>query len=955
MDELAIPIIDGRFPKEALLEYCCIVELNPASEEDDVDVTTIPQKDMMDIPDAPIREALNYLPKRNNGHVLTRVVDISLSGYDRRKYHRTSTGGDFLSPEDWLNWMIRDSMDVQPLKASLEPPSKIKHSLFSSNVYVSVKKADTISYHIEAKEVEARACDHARVAMWNNLVRHEMMHSAQEPAYILKPTLDIIVHSERASMDVPFELVGQSYISIGKNHRIVLGDDAYRKTLDGLTRLRVQGRIPELIRNEIQQLHQIRDAWITDSYNPRHIRSLELCRILSHIGRKMVHIEEEPKDESDLSVKFQFKLDEKFRINDDERNVIFTSKGQRNDQQRFFVLIMIAASDTYNSRIWWTNPYPCLRGALIASETSLGDVYWTLRHFYDWSVRSVYSPRQKEREDDKYLYSRVNLFDFDADPGTQIIHWEYKPITSTVKTTYERGNMCDLFPDVDGITTKFNKTAYTDMISELLNGGWNTREFKMYKILESVGNVLTIDFEKDTKLNSRSELSLPYYYDKWIYAPMFNARLKITQTEIAQRKADDPSIYRTLAPISSDPIDLQRMCLANYYDVRPAMHGRALSKRQEQSAYHKNLANLADYQDILKRRGYRKVENPCPLVTCSYILEKSALLWIDIMEKHVGYAPESEIEFDFPKVNTSTRIGTERIVDISQLVVLMIDWLYERRQTTRSVDEARWTVQVIRRVTGKSRLEAISREFPNFGEAVSRLACPKTVRDVMVINFLPFLFLLGDNMAYEHRQWSVPIILYADTLWFLPVEVGAYYNRFGIVSFLEYLTFFPSNHMRTVALDEAESKVGKLILEFYLNTTIYLGNIQQSVVSTKQILYETYLSSLCGGFTEGLVWYLPITHPQKCVVAIEICDDRVSAGYRCDKLRSRFPLSLDHLRGIVILSVSKSRAISAYSEGIVSHRLCKKNVLGFTCRVLLLKFSGHVFGNDEMLTKLLNV
>nr|AKV60674.1 VP2 [Bluetongue virus 14] len=955
MDELAIPIINGHFPKETLIEYDCIIELNPPVEDDAADVVQIPTRDMMDIPNVPIRDALKHLPQRNDGHVLTRVLDISLSGYDRRKYHKTNSGGEFYSPNEWLNWMINDSMDVQPLKVSLGLPPTIRHELFSSSVFISAKKADTTSYHIEPICEKDKACDHTRVSMWNNLTRHEMMHCAQESAYVLKPTYDITVYSERATTDEAFQQVGQKFVTITKNHRVVLGDDAYKKTLGGLTRLRVQGKIPSLIQNDIQQLNQIRDTWIRDSYNPRNIRSLELCKLLSGIGRKMVCIEEEPKNESDLSVKFQFKLDEKFRLDDSERGVIFTNKGQRNDQDRFYVLIMIAASDTYNSRIWWTNPYPCLRGALIAAETQLGDVYWTLRHFYEWSVRPAYSPRLREREDDKYIYGRVNLFDLDASPGTKIIHWTYDLITRESKITYHNGNPCDLNPDVDGIITKFNKTAYTDMIGELLNGGWNTREFKMYKILESVGNVLTIDFEKDAKLNSRSEFILPDYYDKWIYAPMFNAKLKITEVEIAQAKSDDPDVVRTLAPIGSDPITLQRLCLGNYYDIRPAMHGRALMKKQEQTSYHKTLAKTKDYSDVLNRRGYRKVEKPCPMVTCSYVLEKTALFWIDVMEKHVGDIEDSTDEFDFPRVDVTLPVETHKVVDVAQLSVLLIDFLYEKRRTVRDIDSARWTIELIRRVRGKDRLEAIRREFPNFGEAVTILMNPTRVKDVMVINFLPFLILLGDNISYEHRQWSIPIILHADSMWFLPVEVGAFYNRFGVISFLEYMMFFPSAQSRESELDEAEIKVSKLILEFYLDTTIFSGGVQRSVVSTKQILYEIYLSSLCGGYSEGLVWYLPITHPTKCVVAIEFSDDRVDAAHRCNRLRARFPLSAVHLKGIVILSIAKDRTVKAYTEGIVTHRLCKKNVLGFTCQILLLKFSGHVFGNDEMLTKLLNV
>nr|AKV60569.1 VP2 [Bluetongue virus 16] len=959
MEELVIPVITRQFDKKLVGRYDYVIELMEPEDGEwsGHDVTEIPNRRMFDIKQQNIREAIEYKPVDNDGEVLPRILDMSIACYDMKKSMMKRDGVDFVSNTKWLEWMIGDSMDVQPLRVQLkEDHSTIQYGMFSNTLHIDSRKADTTSYHTIAVESKGeRGCCHVHTAIWNHMVRNHLFNAVQEACYVFKPTYDLIVIGEKQNREDEFRIGEYNFYTITRNHRMRLGDNAYNQFMKGLVQLRVAGVTPNVIREEMAALDAIRDTWIGGNFERTHIKSLEICKLLSSIGRKMVNMEEEPKDERDLSVKFQFKLDDKFSTTDPERNVIFTHKTHRTNQDRFYVLLMIAASDTNNGRVWWSNPYPCLRGALIASECKLGDVYHKLRAWYEWSVRPEYKPRDLEREQEKYIVGRVNLFDLEGEPATKVFHWEYELINKVYQITNHTGNHCDLYPDDVEITAKFDEEKYGEMIQTIINEGWKHGDFKMFKILKEEGNPLLYDLEKDIRLDSRSQVIFPPYFNKWTHAPMFNAKVKPCEVELAQRKNEDPYVKRTVKPIRADCVDLLRYHMSHYMDVRVSMKGLSLAVKQTPSSIHQELAKDPLYPGFLQRRDENlDHKSVCPIVTNYFLLEKFYTLVLTIMEKHYWDLDDSDVTYEFPALDNSAYKTEGTLYDVSQVVVHMIDRFFEKRRFLRSVDECRWILHLVRSTQSRDRLCVLKRFFPTFGEGLCVNNFRK-VKDIMLLNFLPFFFLIGDNIAYEHRQWAVPLLFYADKIRVIPAEVGAYYNRFGLVSILELLTFFPSYEMRDNKVEEDVHACASAILDFYLTTTISNGGIQASIVSTKALLYETYLSSVCGGFSEAILWYLPITHPVKCLVALEVSDSLVDSNVRIDKIKRRFPLSHRHLRGVVQISVRPDRTFGVTTCGIVKHKICKKTLLKQRCDVILIQIPGYVFGNDELLTKLLNI
>nr|QHJ68637.1 VP2 protein [Bluetongue virus] len=959
MDEFAIPIVHGRvIPYDLVRSYDIVVDLDVRIDEegDKHDTTKIPEAYMCDVPNIAMQDANSAILGRNDGYALPRILDVSIAAYDTRKGYWKYRGIEKMTNQTWLKWAIKDFMDVQPLKVDLaDLEGKVRYDMFNCSARIDAKKAEAIYYGWAAQEVVNKGCNHAKSEMFQHVVRCELLNCSQESAYILKPTQKIEPLAEKNDLGERLGPGSNNLINMRRGDTFRMGTDQYNRMLQGWYRVKVKGQIPDMVREEMAELVKIRDRWKV-AKNPREIKSLELCKLLSTIGRRMYNMYEEPKDEEAVSLRFQWNLDEIFKTDNREHVNIAVNKNGRTDDERFFALIMIAATDTNRGRIWWSNMFSCLRGALIASETQFGDVYKMLRVRFEWSVRNEYSPQADvARQNENYVYARVNLFDLVADPATSVIHWEYK-LDKPFKTCYSDGHQCDEYPDEYDLICSFDEAKYSEMVQRIIEGGWDHKNFKHYKILKEASNVLTIDFEKDAKLNESSEMNLPYYFNKDIAAPMFRCVLKVCETSISERHNLDPAISRTMKPMRAKAADLLDYSLGSYYETRSGVMGRTLTTTQKQSDMYKMVQDEDDYLSLMVGRGVTdKFANPCPITTaCQYALQKTSVMIFSRVEHYFEeYLKDDKVEYLSPSLNLEWVEITSRITDISQLIVLTFDVFFEGRRQVRTIDESRFILYQIRARKGMDRLSYIKDLFPQlYGWWVSP---EPTYGHAQKLNLLPLLFIIGDNFIYEHRQWSYPVILVSHKLRFVPVELGAYYNRFGLTSLFSYLVFHVGKSKYGLELDEAEKKVLQAAKDYYAVATISEGGINTHSTMTKDPIYQVYLSTICGGLLDSLIYLMPITHPVKSIIMVIINDGRGSASDCVRRATRRLRYIQRHIRGSVVVSVLRDGVINTYSEGIAKAMLCEKSVLKYNYKVVLVKVKGYVFGHDEMLTKLLNV
>nr|ANS57043.1 VP2 [Bluetongue virus 10] len=956
MEEFVIPVFSERdIPYSLLNHYPLAIRIDVKVDDEDGrhNLIKIPESDMIDVPKLSVIEALNYRPKRNDGVVVPRLLDITLHAYDKRKSTKSAKGVEFTTDAKWMKWAIDDRMDIQPLKVTLDNHYSVNHQLFNCIVKARSANADTIYYDYYPLENGAKKCNHTNLDLLRSLTTTEMFHILQGAAYALKSTHELVAHSERESTSETYQVGTQRWIQLRKGTKIGYRGQPYERFISSLVQVIIKGRVPDEIRDEIAELNRIKDEWKNAAYDRTKIRALELCKILSAIGRKMLDVQEEPKDEMALSTRFQFKLDEKFIRTDQEHVNIFKVGGPATDDGRFYALIAIAATDTQQGRVWRTNPYPCLRGALIAAECELGDVYFTLRQTYKWSLRPEYGQRERPLEDNKYVFSRLNLFDTNLAIGDEIIHWRYE-IYRPKETTHDDGYICVSQKDDDELLCEIDGDRYKEMFDRMIQGGWDQERFKLHSILTEP-NLLTIDFEKDAYLGSRSELVFPPYYDKWINSPMFNAKLKIARGEIATRKVDDPWNNRAVHGYIKTSAESLGYVLGPYYDLRLQLFGDALSLEQKQSAVFEYMAQQDDFPALT---DYTKEKTVCPHSGGTfYTFRKVALIILSSYERldpslHEGREHETYMH---PAINDVFRRYVLEMKEFSQLICFVFDYIFEKHVQLRNAKEARRIIYLIQNTSGVHRLDILRETFPNFLRHVMNLRDVKRICDLNVINFFPLLFLIQDNISYWHRQWSIPMILFGEVVRLIPIEVGAYANRFGFKSFLNFIRFHPGDSKKKQDADDTHKEFGSICFEYYTTTKISQGEIDVPVITSKLDTLKLHIASLCAGLADSLVYTLPVAHPKKSIVLIIVGDDKLEPQVRSEQIVNKYHYSRRHISGVVSICVDQNGQLKVHSMGITRHRICDKSILKYKCKVVLVRMPGHVFGNDELMTKLLNV
>nr|CAD2286088.1 VP2 [Bluetongue virus] len=957
MEEFVIPVYSSRdMPTALIYQYPLVIQTDMivADVGNKHDLTKIPELNMVDISKLGITDALKYRPTRNNGVVVPRLLDITLHVYDCRKKLKATRGLVFETDTEWMKWAISDRMDIQPLKVMIDEYHFINYQLFNCNVKAKSRNIDTIYYDYHPLEQETKKCNHTNLELMRSLTVVEMFHILQSAAYALKPNFTLVATAERQNVETSFNAVGSRWHTMKAGTEIKNRGDEYEKFISGLVQVEVKGRCLEAIRQEMTQLQEVQRKWDSSGKQGSVVYAYEICGALSEIGRKESNVHRETVDEEGILSRFQHELDDIFsQMNRENLAVRSTKSYHATSEEQFYALIMIAATDTYSGRIWRTNPYPSLRGALIAAECKLGDVYNTLRKKFNWSVRRTYGEAERALENNKYVYTRINLFESNLSVDDEVIYWRYERMTP-IETTYDNGYICTEQKKGGQKGCRIDEVWSIQERVEEITAGWLQESLKLHTILTDP-NLLTIDFEKDAYVESDSGLTMPNYFNKWIRSPMFNARLRLTKGRIYAEKTSDPWNNRIMDGTIKASTESLGYALGGFYDLCPQFVDDVLSTNQQQSSVFEYLSTREDFS---KLTPYARGERVCPHTGgVLYTLRRTAL---EVLTNYMKLDPECHqgseyVAYRHPSVEYDHLECVLEMEDLAQLVCYVIDCIFERRRQLRDVMEARRIVNLIQSASGKRRHEILERVFPTFFTRFLKLRDVELIRDLSIVNFLPLLFLVHDNIVYQHRQWSVPMILYDRSIKLIPVEVGAHANRFGFKSFYNFIQFHPGDARKRQEAEDAHKKMGQICYAYYTDTTISQGRVDVPVITTKLDTLKVYMAAICGGLSDSLVYALPVAHPEKCIVLITIGDDKLDPHIRAELVVSKYRYSRKHIRGVVSICLNKTGSFKVYANGIAAFRICDKTILNYSCKAILIKTPGYVFGNDELMTKLLNV
>nr|CAE51102.1 VP2 protein [Bluetongue virus 15] len=912
------------------------------------DVTNIPRVRNIGVRQEGIRVGLKYRPDTETNVIFPKNLDVLIRAYDHK--HRltrdkrpTDHDVDSISDGDvtvWVTNRTNEFYDIQPIYHTLEDEvCKVKFTSLLGSVSTDSNYAESMSYHYIG--VERDKCDHSKWHRFFPMLLSDSINLGKEVGYILKKTYKIKAIGEAREgqrqelrVDVPYTP------GIGRNERISdMKLPVYKRFLEGYIRCQIEPNVPEKLTELKNQLDAICVAWYGGQVP---IVADEICKITSRIGRLMWNTEEEPVDETMRSRAFQESIRLMFRTENSEYNNIQAIGSGRTQRQKFYAPLIIAATDSFRWRIWWNNPYPCLRGCLIACEMELGDVYKSLKSIYKWTLRSSYSSqREIDRQLNVFPYQKINLFDFSGTPGTEIIHWRIVHIPVPDEIDYEHGYLCPESGDYD-IVMAVDDDLYSAFKHRVIDRGWEHQAMKLDELVPQENNIFKMEFEKDAYLDNRNHLVLPPYYNKVVYCPLFHATAKITPTEISHRQSDDPWCERTLYGFRGDHVITHYTGLNHIVNRRKPLMGQTLSVAQSMGDYTKYIL------------GDDGSANSC--TGTAYSSRLPTMLFQDIFDAIIRHLPKVILK-DQADYFSESRKRVSDIIDWDTFIVYSIYACFERKNQVLREEDATQIVRGISTAGKEKRLKLIERSFPIYYRELMKIKNAKTWKDAYAFNFLPLLLCAGTNVQYVHRQWSYPVLVSMEKgPRIIPAMVGRDLADGNLGDWHAYIKYYMGQHMEDQEVEEDSLEILKISLEHYMSHS-YISNVKDVAVRmTKEIVLDLYFASGCNGVSEMMTFLLPIIHPRKGLVMFCIADDQVQPQVQCETALRRFPYTREYIHDVIVIQVGRPGELKqVWKRGSTKVKVCRRNFLRYDHKVILSRLCGLVYGNYELMTKLTNI
>ncbi|AKC92694.1 VP2 [Bluetongue virus] len=941
-DSTTVPAVVKRYP--IIVDVSTMTALSGGKN----DVPRLTGLRIVGVKQESVRTGLKYRPDADTNIVLPRNLDVLIRAYDHkhqlsRDKKPTRYDIDSVSEGDISTWVSNrtdEFYDLQPIYHTVdEAIGKVKFSSLLGSVMTESNYAESMSYHYVG--IERDKCDHSRWHRFFPMLLSDSLNVSKEVGYVLKETYKIKAIGEAQEGQRQELSVGLPYTpGIRRNERISdMKQPVYKRFVEGYIRCQIEPNIPDKLADLKTQLDAICDAW----YGGRTpIVADEICRITSRIGRLMWNTEEEPVDETMRSRVFQESLRLMFRAENNEYRNIQAIQSGRTPRQKFYATLIIAATDSFRWRIWWNNPYPCLRGCLIACEMELGDVYKSLKSIYKWSLRPGYSPpREIERQNNVYPYQKINLFEFPSDPGTQIIHWRITHKPTPDELNYEDGYPCPESGEYD-ITMAIDEGLYTAFKRKIIERGWEREALKLDELIPPEKNIFNMEFEKDAHLDNRNHLVMPPYYDKTVYCPLFHAVARVTTTEISHRHNDDPWSDRTLYGFKGDHVMTHYTGLNHIISRRKPLTGETLSIKQDMGSYVKHIL------------GEEWSETCC--VGSVYSKELPKMLFLDIYDSLVKHVPKAQLK-DHSDYYQDARERLSDITDWDTFVVFMIYTCFEKRNQVPREEEATQKVKAIREAGKDKRMKLIRKIFPSFYQQMIKLNDVKRWEDAYAFNFLPLLLCVGANIQYEHRQWSYPVLILTERgPRVVPAMIGRNLADGNLGDWHAYIKFYMGKRAEELDVEEDHQEILRVTYRHYMSHN-YVSNVKDVAVRmTKEIMLDLYFASGCSGVSEMLTFLLPVVHPRKGLVIFCVADDLTRPQVQCEAALRRFPNTREYIHDVVVIQVSRPGTLGqVWRRNNSKVKICRRNFLRYDHKVVLSRLCGLVYGNYELMTKLTNI
>nr|BCI65135.1 Outer capsid protein [Tibet orbivirus] len=767
-------------------------------------------------------------------------------------------------------------------------------------------EAAWIDYHL-LKKFE---CRHDNMETWCNLGSCGLDVIGQPQAYVVKESMEL--------MDVDKNKGWDGVVKRGVQEKL---------------KVKPRTRIDEKILKHKNDLDTIANSWAKIR---KDVPIGKICFHMSSIAKLCGGDRETLSENIETSKRFRGELTKLLNLQTDEAKKIEAQcKGVDQYIVLFSTLCVIAACDVVRGRVDWECKHACLRGAVIYAEYTMGDVYKYLRDKMAWSVRWHYVPNAitSRMEKRQHVFRRCNLFERGLGEGTQCTIW-HVDLDPEYVASKKTGFICvnNYEEDVeDEIRHWFDDKKYMDLITNIISHHKEFKDVKNEELFLDKNNIDIMDFEKDAYLDEHGILKVPEYYDRMIRSPIYSATFKISADIVEVAESSDLWQKRTSKGFLAFGEDVWGIP-TNKLSMHTTLLGNALQENIPQSAL---------FSEVEKRmRSKYRCDYKCLLDNMNH--HASICMTKRINQVVRTYAQGAAWDGLPGEYDEGVEV-IQAYETIEQCVVSEIRKYFEELGTY-DVD-CRVVCELL--VDPKRRLVALQENFPRLHMKLTTEM--KTVEDTLAINL--FLLLILSHTHVVTSRIHIPVILYCSTPKLMVVRP----DHMSIRTLLKIMRYHPGEDRRRHTLNELDLQWIN-ILRKYLVTSEMVHLVQDmSGTQIRSMQFILYQSTYCNSVSEIVCFPKAVIHPRRGIIIFAITDGFIEKDAVRSRIMRHFRRCPDDVIGIAVVVIGPERQTMSYGFGVCSSKMYHRRFLGMLHDVSIVKTKGHVFGNEELITKLVNI
>ncbi|AIT55724.1 VP2 [Mudjinabarry virus] len=653
-------------------------------------------------------------------------------------------------------------------------------------------------------------------------------------------------------------------------------------------------------------------------------------------------------------------------------------------RKRFAANIVRAADQLCGKRLSPVSREKCLQGVYQVAHALLGSIYNKMEKEMAYKVDDFIRSYQSEKNRGKLIkviqtnqritfLQRKNVYTQLPNERHQGITWAKVEQKATTKINMKQGIPYDFCDDDDDeiLCASFNDEYYYLYMERIIqNERWDDQVDDLSSLLNETGNILKYNASEDFYINDEGELVLAEYYRKKIdyslvrhhvfecidtYTENFNIAHK------GSKRLDHDEIKYGMEGV------IQYGC--NKFDSTSLGEGKVLKRPEFTEIAGGVMAQFAEYMAEktwftnkfckIRKCGKDEIELAwCNSYTVSRFLTWEYAIYMYTMFKNFApinmrKAKTKEYESVYPDVDLDELPDNLfEISHLSQIPIYLIDVFFENSDKLRNSNQCLRILLEIQNLDGDRRMKLIRRIFPAFSSKIATA----DVDGMLALNFLPYLlsFSLTDESSCVKRV--IPFV-YCDRakMRILPITITDYEGMGHFINWTMYLSkFYGIEQHEKMVLEEDLLMIHPWLTQYYMKT--HFLNKPDNVIelSTKRQLVEMWLGQRCGGVSEGLTFIRSSHFPSRGFILLNISDGLIARDRRIEMAKKRFEGSDETLVGTVLVEI-KDGDVNIHTQGAVEARILQRLFWGVKHKVIIIKSRGRVFGNELMVTKLMNL